>query len=77
MIIIKGVPGLTERELLDALIDLDPDVQTGHGGFVIDEATAAAFLDAYLRAVGDDSPVPVEPAPAASTRTPGRTRRGK
>jgi hypothetical protein len=78
MIIIKNVPGLTNRELLDALLDLDPEVQTGHGGFVVSETVAAAFLTAYLHAASDDTPVPVSPEPATSTRNRGgRPRKDK
>jgi hypothetical protein len=56
MIVIKDVPGLTPREVLDALLDLtdptDPPIVTGHGGFVVAENLAERFLSAYLIATG-------------------------
>lgn len=74
MIIIKDVPELTTKELLEALNDLEPNgVQTGNGGFVVDEYQAYQFLFAYLVAAGR-IPAPVErntdnqPAPAKSVR---------
>lgn len=83
MIIIKDVPGLDTRELLDALLDITPpgqDITTGHGGFVVDEDTAEQFLSAYLIAAGK-RPAPTTSAEPASTEPAGpparpTTRRG-
>lgn len=59
MIIIKDVPGLTPREILETLEDINPgSAQTGHGGFVTDEATGYEFLRAYLIA---SEKLPAEP----------------
>lgn len=65
-VIIKDVPGVGTRDVLDALHDISPNrpIQTGHGGFVVDEETALEFLSAYLRAMGRLAPI--EPEPAAS-----------
>jgi hypothetical protein len=55
MIVIKDVPGLTPREVLEALLDITgpaASVATGHGGFVVDEDVAERFLSAYLIAIG-------------------------
>lgn len=56
MIIIKEVPGLDPRELLEAITDIvdpyDPPVVTGHGGFVVSEDVAERFLSAYLIMIG-------------------------
>lgn len=82
MIIIKDVPGLTTREILEALIDItdptDPPIATGHGGFVVDEDTAERFLSAYLIAAGK-RPAPTvetagngEPTEPATARTTTR-----
>lgn len=78
MIIIKDVPELTTKELLEALNDLEPNgIQTGHGGFVVDEYQAYLFLFAYLVAAGR-IPAPVErntdnqPPPAKSVRNGAR-----
>ena len=74
MIIIKDVPGLDIRELLDALLDITPpgqDITTGHGGFVVDEDTAEQFLSAYLIAAGSMLAGP----PARPTTRRGAERR--
>lgn len=68
-IIIKDVPGLTTREVLEALADIDPidqPIVTGHGGFVVDEDTAERFLLAYLIASGK-RPAPTGPPVAAES----------
>jgi hypothetical protein len=86
MIIIKDVPGLSHREVIDALLDLtdpnDPTIVTGHGGFVVDENVAERFLSAYLIAAGKrpaptgvtaGNEAPTRPAPARTpTRRAGR-----
>lgn len=73
MIIIKDIPGLTQRETLDALLDIippgAPQVSTGHGGFVVDEDTAARFLAVYLIAAGKRK-VPVPPKATIEKPTP-------
>ena len=67
MIIIKDVDGLTVRETLEALADINPgEAVTGYGGLVVSEKTAYEFLRAYLIATGklpaEQPPVePVEP----------------
>lgn len=67
MIIIKDVPELTTRELLEALNDLNPDgIQTGYGGFVVDEYLAEQFLFAYLVAMGR---IPAPTSDGADKRT--------
>jgi hypothetical protein len=90
MIIIKDVPGLTNREILEALIDItdpdDPPIATGHGGFVVDEDTAERFLSAYLIAAGRRPAPTVEvagddeqtgPAPIrTTTRRAGKRKEG-
>ena len=60
MIIIKDVPGLTTKELIEELRPLagDSGITTGYGGIVVDEDTAARFLDAYLIAAGLRAAVP-------------------
>lgn len=70
-IIIKDVPGLTTRELLDALMDITGSVITGHGGFVVDENVAEQFLSAYLIASGQ-RPAPTG-TPAAAGPSGGPT----
>jgi len=80
MIVIKDVPGLSPREILEALTDItgpnDPPIATGHGGFVVDEDIAERFLSAYLIAAGRrPAPIvvtavdstPSEPEPARTT----------
>jgi len=71
MIIIKDIPGLTTRETLEALLDMndpnDPPVVTGHGGFVVNEDLAERFLAAYLIAAGK------RPAPTMVTTEPAPT----
>jgi len=86
MIVIKDVPGLTPREVLEALIDItnpnDFAIATGHGGFVVDEDVAERFLSAYLIAIGKRSAPtvatsgPTEPTMSGSARTTTR-RAGK
>lgn len=61
-VIISDVPGVSAREVLDALADINPGakVTTGNGGFVVDELTAYEFLAAYLISTGV---LPARPAP--------------
>lgn len=78
MIIIKEVPGLTTREVLEALMDItdpnDPKIVTGYGGFVVDEGTAERFLSAYLIAAGKlPAPVVAIAGNDAPTDPPART----
>lgn len=77
-IIIKDVPGLTTRELLDALMDITGSVTTGHGGFVVEEEVAEQFLSAYLIASGQRPATAGPPAvagppdgPAGDVDAPG------
>lgn len=78
-IIIKDVPGLTTREILEALADItdptDQQITTGHGGFVVDEDVAERFLSAYLIAAGK-RPAPTG-TPAVAESTDGPTGDGK
>ena len=78
MIVIKDVPGLTQREVIDALLDLtdpnDPPIATGHGGFVVDEDLAERFLSAYLIAAGKRSAPTVETAGITEPTTSGPAR---
>lgn len=70
-IIIREVPGLTLREVLEAITDItDPDdqpISTGHGGVVVDEETAERFLSAYLVAAGKRSVQTRAPAVSGSS----------
>lgn len=70
-IIIKDVPGLTTRETIEALTDImdprDRPIQTGHGGFMVDEDVAERFLSSYLIATGRR---PAKVAAARTTPTP-------
>jgi len=76
-VILKDIPGVTVRELLDTLHDIRSDrpVQTGHGGFVVDEETALEFLQAYLVVTGKREPLAApesepEPEPVADSGQP-------
>lgn len=53
MIILKGVPGLTNPDIMTSISDLIPldKVTTGYGGVVVDERTALHFLQRYFAAV--------------------------
>lgn len=53
MIILKGIPGLTNPDIMTAISDLIPldQVTTGYGGVVVDERTALHFLQRYFAAV--------------------------
>jgi hypothetical protein len=80
-VILKGLPGLSTRELIEAVQEtLGPDVEirTGHGGIVLPELAAYTILGAYLSATGAVAPprvpVPEEPLPAAQ---PDRAPAGK
>lgn len=67
-VILKDIPGVSVREMIDALQDIRPGqpITTGHGGFVVDEETAMEFLRAYLIAMGRLAvPVVEPPAPPA------------
>lgn len=79
MIVIKDVPGLSHRELLEALTDVsdpsDPTIVTGHGGFVVTEDLADRFLSVYLVAVGK-RPVPTPPIPVSMPPMPELTKPG-
>lgn len=90
-IIIKDVPGLTDREVLEVLMDITTSpIATGHGGFVVDEDIAEQFLTAYLIVAGKRPPratvpvvetvendAPTEPVPARTTaRRAGRRKEG-
>jgi hypothetical protein len=80
MIVIGDVPGLNPAELAEALQSLlppgSPGLTTGHGGFVVDEATAGRFLDLYRTALATPTrPEPVAPSPAATPATRRTTRR--
>jgi len=70
-IIIKDVPGLTDREVLEVLMDITTSpIATGHGGFVVDEDIAEQFLTAYLIVSGKRPPhatVPTTTVPVVET----------
>lgn len=53
MIILKDVPGLTDVDIMGAISDMVPlaQIQTGHGGVVVDESTALVFLKRYFGAM--------------------------
>lgn len=81
MIIIKSVPGLTTADIMSAIADRVPgdQVQTGHGGIVVDETTAFVFLQRYLDAVAGNPPQEApEETPEEIDTTPQRgvVRRG-
>lgn len=63
MIIVKDVPGLTAKEVFEALIDIAEEtgstVTSGYGGAIVDEETAEKFLIAYLIASGKRRATPV------------------
>lgn len=72
MIIIKDIPGLTTKELIEELRPLagDSGITTGYGGIVVDEDTAARFLDLYLVAVGRRAATPEPPTEDTTTPEP-------
>jgi len=76
MIILKDMPGLTTRDLLDLLGDISPGAKhvTGHGGFVVSERTAYEVLRAYLMVTGEiQEPTPEpEPEPDVVVEEPRR-----
>lgn len=59
-VIIKNTPGLTVQEALELLREIvktnSGHIETGYGGFVVDEDTASEFLDTYLIAAGRRQP---------------------
>jgi hypothetical protein len=60
-VVLRDVPGLTPRELIEAAQDVsDPDesIVTGYGGIVVSERLALRFLRAYLTATGAVTPRP-------------------
>lgn len=78
MIIIKDVPGMSDREVYEELTAISPGqgIRTGHGGFAVDEDTAERFLLAYLIASGRRAApvVPEEKPRKQTTRSSTRTR---
>lgn len=68
-VILRGVPGLTARELLDALVDVAgaDQVVTSNGGFAVTEQTAHRFLTTYLNVVTPE-PRPATPARSRASR---------
>jgi hypothetical protein len=59
-IIIKDMPGLSERDLLEGLtavsnLEDGSDVQTGSGGFVVPPDVAYRFLGLYLSVTDADA----------------------
>jgi len=73
MIIIKGVPGMPRSDVLQALQALhtpgEPEVSTGHTGFVVGERLAYRFLRLYLQATSPDPAPPPYATPQVSTQT--------
>lgn len=74
MIILKDMPGLTTRDLLDLLGDINPEAKhvTGHGGFVVSERTAYEVLRAYLTVTGEIQVPTPEPEPDVVVEEPRR-----
>jgi hypothetical protein len=71
MIILRDVPGITTADIMGAIGDMVPleNVQTGHGGIVVDESTALLFLQRYFGAIEEHgAAIPGSSAP---------TRRGR
>lgn len=86
MIILKGVPGLTNPDIMTAISDLIPldKVTTGYGGIVVDERTALHFLQRYFTAVDAgasttedifDEEITIEEPEPAQVKTRGTRRR--
>jgi hypothetical protein len=92
-VILREIPGLAERELIDAVHDIvgpDVTIDTGYGGIVVSEAVALRFLAAYLDATSAvdatvtdqaEGAVQAEPEkpqpPAQRPRAGGPTRKRK
>lgn len=87
-IIVKAVPGLTDRELIEALGVPARQLRCEHGGFAVDERTALRFLTAYVAAadqIANPTPpppvvamTPTQPvAPQAAPAAPARASRRK
>lgn len=88
-IIVKAVPGLTDRELIEALGVPARRLRSEHGGFAVDERTALRFLAAYVAAadqIANPTPpplpvvamTPTQPvAPQAAPAAPARASRRK
>jgi hypothetical protein len=75
MIILKDIPGITQKELLHLIADTTPigEIQTGHGGYVVDERTAHEFLSRYIEAldgIETNTPTTDTPTPARRGRPP-------
>jgi len=62
-IIVKAVPGLTTKELIEALGVPARQLSVENGGFAVDERTALRFLTAYV-AAADQIAAPTPPPPA-------------
>jgi len=69
-IIVKAVPGLIDRELIEALGVPARQLRCEHGGFAVDERTALRFLTAYVAAADQiANPTPPPPPVVAMTTT--------
>lgn len=69
-IIVKAVPGLTDRELIEALGVPARQLRSEHGGFAVDERTALRFLATYVAAIDQIANPTPPPPPSVVAMTP-------
>lgn len=85
MIVLKDIPGITTKELINTISSYgaaDEEITTGHGGVVVSERLAYRFLRDYLGVVDDMTSETDEIQQATLMETPvrripaGRRKRG-